>query len=139
MEFDGRNISYWPAPLRRSVDSIAVLLMQVYMLARGRAAASTSPVVRTLAGRDEEAWKLDWIQRRLDGFRDWYNGQRAMWIHVGRTPDEVYRSTSRPESLPARRCDPQIAFCCVRRIHAGGDHHLPRLDIWYVRRIKTTV
>jgi transposase InsO family protein len=84
------------------------------------------------------AWKLDWIQRRLDVFRDWYNGQRAMWIHMGRTPDEVYRSTSRPESLPARRCDPQIAFCCVRRVNVGGDHHLPMLDIRYVRRIKKT-
>jgi transposase InsO family protein len=32
------------------------------------------------------AWKLDWIQRRLEIFRDWYNTQRPMWIHAGRTP-----------------------------------------------------
>jgi hypothetical protein len=35
-------------------------------IARGRAAASASPVVRTLAGRDEEAWKLPPL---LDYFR----------------------------------------------------------------------
>ena len=40
----GRDIAAWPVPLRRAVDSIAVMLMQVYMLARGRAAASASPV-----------------------------------------------------------------------------------------------
>jgi len=84
------------------------------------------------------AWKLDWIQRRLDVFRGWYNGQRPMWINASRTPDEVYMSIPKPESFPARRCDPQIALCSVRRIHAGGDHHLPRLDIRYARRIKKT-
>jgi hypothetical protein len=54
----GRDIASWPTSVRQAVDSIAVMLMQVYMLARGRAAASASPVVQTLAGRDEEAWKL---------------------------------------------------------------------------------
>ena len=58
MELNGRNVFFWPAPLRRAVDSIAVMLMQACVLARGRAAASPSPVVRNLAGRDEEAWKL---------------------------------------------------------------------------------
>ena len=58
MELNGRNVFFWPVPDRRAVDSIAVMLIQVYMLARGRAAASASPVVRTLAGRDKEAWKL---------------------------------------------------------------------------------
>jgi transposase InsO family protein len=83
------------------------------------------------------AWKLVWIQRRLDVFRDWYNG-RPMWLHAGRTPEEVYRGIPRPESFPARRCDPQIALCSIQRIHAGGDHHLPLLDIRYARRIKKT-
>src|SRR5512137_552189 len=69
MEFNGRNVSCWPAPLRRAVDSIAVMLMQVYLLARGRAASSASPVVRTLAGRDEEAWKLAIRERELGVFR----------------------------------------------------------------------
>jgi len=84
------------------------------------------------------AWKLDWIQRRLDVFRDWYNSQRPMWIHEGRTPDEMYKSVQTPEAFPVRRCDPQIALCSVRRIHAGSDHHLPLLDIRYARRIKKT-
>jgi hypothetical protein len=65
MALDGRNILFWPAPLRRAVDSIAVVLMQVYMLARGRAATSASPVVRTLAGRDEEAWRLAIREREI--------------------------------------------------------------------------
>ena len=69
MEFNARNVSGWPAPLRRAVDSIAVMLMQVYMIARGRAAASASPMVRTLAGRDEEAWKLAIREREIGVFR----------------------------------------------------------------------
>ena len=64
MALDGRDVSFWPAPLQRAVDFIAVLL-QVYMLARGRAAASASTVVRTLAGRDEEAWKLAIREREI--------------------------------------------------------------------------
>jgi transposase InsO family protein len=83
------------------------------------------------------AWKLDWIHRKLDVFREWYNG-RPMWLHAGRTPDEVYMSIPNPEALPARRCDPPIALCSVCRINTGGDHHLPRLDIRYARRIKQT-
>jgi hypothetical protein len=77
----------------------------------------------------------------LDGrdvFRDWYNSQRPMWIHGGRTPEEVYGVVSKPEALPARRCDPPIALCSVRRVHAGGDHHLPLLDIRHVRHVKKT-
>ena len=69
MALNGRDVSFWPAPLRRAVDSIAVMRMQVYMIARGRAAASASPVVRTLAGRDEEAWKLSIRERELGVFR----------------------------------------------------------------------
>jgi len=69
MEINGRNVSSWPASLRRAVDTIAVMLMQVYMLARGRVASSPSPVVRTLAGRDEEAWKLAIREREVSVFR----------------------------------------------------------------------
>jgi hypothetical protein len=63
----GRNVTAWPVPVRRAVDFIAVMLMQVYIIARGRAADSASPVVRTLAGRD-------------DVYRAWHNGYRPMWI-----------------------------------------------------------
>lgn len=138
VELNGRDVSCWPAPIRRAVDSIAVVLMQVYMLARGRAAASASPVVRTLAGRDEEAWRLAIREREIGVFRDWYNSQRPMWTHAGRTPDEVYGAIPKPESLPVRRCDPPIALCSVRRVHAGGDHHLPLLDIRCARHVKKT-
>jgi hypothetical protein len=34
----------------------------------------------------------------LDGrnvFRDWYNSQRPIWIHRGRTPEEVYGVVSK--------------------------------------------
>ena len=97
MELNEQNIVCWPAPLRRAVDSIAVRVWQRFTLF---------------------AWKLDWIQRRLDGFREWYNSQRPMWIHAGRTPEEVYRSIPKLEALPAWRCDPPIALCSVRRVHA---------------------
>jgi transposase len=69
MAFLGRDVAVWPASIRRAVDSIAVMLMQVYMIARGRAASSASPVVRTLAGRDEEAWKLAIREREVGVFR----------------------------------------------------------------------
>ena len=69
MDFNARNVSCWPAPLRRAVDSIAVMLMQVYMLARGRAVASSSPTVKALAGRDEDAWKLAVREREIGVFR----------------------------------------------------------------------
>jgi hypothetical protein len=82
-------------------------------------------------------WKLDWIQRRLDRFRDWYNA-RPMWLHAGRTPGEVYGGGPKPESHPARRCNPEIAVLSVRRVHSGGDHHLPRLAIRCVRHVKKT-
>jgi hypothetical protein len=65
MAFNGRDVAFWPASLRQAVDSIAVVLMQVYMLARDRAAASASPIVKTLAGRDEEAWKLAIREREI--------------------------------------------------------------------------
>ena len=83
----GRDIAAWPVPLRRAVDSIAVMLMQVYMLARGRAAASASPVVRTLAGQDEETWKLTIREREL-----------ALDITYNLTP-----YTARPLTLPPSR------------------------------------
>jgi len=67
-----------------------------------------------------------------------YNNQRPMCIHAGRTPDEVYKSVPKPKALPVRRCDPQIALCSVLRIHAGGDHRLPFLEIRYARSIKKT-
>jgi hypothetical protein len=61
-----------------------------------------------------------------------------MWGHEERTPEEVYRSIPEPDALPARRCDPPIAWCFVQRVHAGGDHHLPLLDIRYARTVKKT-
>jgi len=69
MAINGRDVASWPASLRQAVDSIAVMLMQVYMLARGRAASSPSPVVRTLAARDEESWKLAIREREIGVFR----------------------------------------------------------------------
>jgi hypothetical protein len=49
----------------QAISIVCVVLMQVFMIARGRAAASASAVVRTLAGRDEEAWKLAIREREI--------------------------------------------------------------------------
>jgi hypothetical protein len=67
-----------------------------------------------------------------------YNSQRPMGIHGGRTPEEVYGAIPKPQALPARRCDPPIAMCSVRRVHSGANHHLPLLDIRHVRHVKKT-
>jgi hypothetical protein len=61
-----------------------------------------------------------------------------MWIHGGRTSEEIYGAIPKPEALPARRCDPTIALYSVRRDHAGGDLHLPILDSLYARYVKKT-
>jgi hypothetical protein len=114
MEFNARNVSCWPAPLRRAVDSIAVVLMQVYMLARGRAAASASLVVRILAGRDEEAWKLAIREREMGVFR---RRIEAMPPH------------SRPRFLDEDR----VGLLSLSSQSAGPLHNVPRVEEGFLR------
>ena len=82
------------------------------------------------------AWKLDWIQRKLDVYRAWFNGKRPVWILRGRTPDEVYAGKDLPEAEHCRVGDPMITNVSVKRNHFGGDHHLPNLEIRWTRRAK---
>jgi hypothetical protein len=75
------------------------------------------------------AWKLDWIQRKLDVYRAWYNGFRPMFILGGRTPDEVYKGKEITRAEPCGNYDPAIEISSVKRLHHDGDPHLPVLEI----------
>jgi hypothetical protein len=115
MEFSGRNVSFWPAPLRRAVDSIAVMLKQVYMLARGRAASSPSPVVRTLAGRDEAAWRLAIREREIGVFRDWYNFLTSAAHDTSRKPLDsaaLWEFSAMPEARRRYGNHPTVPYFC---------------------------
>jgi hypothetical protein len=81
------------------------------------------------------ARKKDWIQRKLDIFRVWYNTQRPMWLHGGRTPEEVWSGISLPESKPMRQRDPDPAIN-VYRVHFNGDFHLPVRSIQIVDSVE---
>ena len=82
------------------------------------------------------AWKIDWIQRKLDVYRVWHNGSRPMWILGGRTPDEVYAGKDFPEAENCRVGDPTITRNTAKRKHYGGDHHLPVFEIRWMRFAK---
>ena len=56
MDINKRNPATWPKAARRAVDAIASVLMHAFMLARGRAAASGSPIVKIMAERDKKSW-----------------------------------------------------------------------------------
>ena len=74
------------------------------------------------------AWKPDWIQRRLDWFRAWYNAARVHQALGGQTPEQVWSGVGMPEAKPIRAHDPQPSITVLRR-HYRGDLHLPVLDI----------
>jgi hypothetical protein len=69
-----------------------------------------------------------WLQRRLDVFRDWYNGFRLHQALGGRTPEEVWTGAGCPEPavVTAREPQPEIT---VKRRRFRGDHRLPVFDI----------
>ena len=59
----------WPKPLRLALDSTVTVLMNAYMMARGRAAGSPSKIVLVIAERDEALWKLRLVERELEAQR----------------------------------------------------------------------
>jgi hypothetical protein len=69
-----------------------------------------------------------WLQRRLGVFRDWYNEVRPHQALGGRTPEEAWAGTERPEpeAILAHDAQPEIT---VRRKRFRGDHGLPVFDI----------
>jgi transposase InsO family protein len=69
-----------------------------------------------------------WLQRRLDVFRDWYNGSRHHQALGGRTPEEVWTGAVRPEPVAITARDPQPELGVhVKRFR--GDHRLPVFNI----------
>jgi hypothetical protein len=80
------------------------------------------------------AWKTEWIQRKLDAFRDWYNTERPMWCVGGRTPEETWAGKCLPETVPFRATDPIEPVFLVARHHALGDPRLPVIEIQLTRR-----
>lgn len=69
-----------------------------------------------------------WLQRRLDIFRDSYNGARLHQALGGRMPEEVWTGATRPEPEAITSSDPQPEIA-VRRKWFRGDHRLPVFDI----------
>ena len=82
------------------------------------------------------AWKLDWIQRRLNVYRQWYNEHRPMFILGGRTPDEIWNGIPLPDATPMRIHDPICPAINMDRKHYRGDPHLPIIDIHIVRSVE---
>jgi len=72
-----------------------------------------------------------WLQRRLDVFRDWYNGVRLHQALGGRT-EEVWAGVERldPKAITAHDPQPEVN---VKLKRFQGDHRLPVFDI-QVRR-----
>ncbi|MCY3024183.1 MAG: DDE-type integrase/transposase/recombinase [Planctomycetota bacterium] len=82
------------------------------------------------------ARKKDWIQAKLDIFREWYNAERPMWRHGGRTPDEVWANKALPPSKPRRERNRFTPAIAVQRVHFKGDFHLPTLAIRIVDSVE---
>ena len=69
------------------------------------------------------------IQRRIDGFEEWFNEFRPHSALRGLTPREAWDGRSLAEPIPIRARDqlrPQIE---VRRRHYRGDPRLPAIEI----------
>ena len=75
-------------------------------------------------------------QRRLDIFREWYNVQRPMFLHGGRTPDEVWSGGVLAAPVPVLARDAIQPVFAVSRVHFKGDYHLPQLSIRIVESVK---
>jgi len=69
-----------------------------------------------------------WLERRLNVFRDWYNGKRTHQAIGGRTPEEVSAGVERSEPKPVTARDPQPEIE-VKMKRFRGDHSLPVFDI----------
>ncbi len=83
-------------------------------------------------------WRLPWIQRKLDVYRDWYNSERAIFGLGCRTPDELWAGAHSPKksAVPLRENDPVKPPLSVERHHYHGDPNLIHLDIQIVRSVK---
>jgi hypothetical protein len=82
------------------------------------------------------AWKKDWIQRRMDTFKEWYNAERPMWLLGGRTPEESWVGMPPPEPAPFLANDPLQPVFLVSRRGFRGDLRLPVIVIRITHRLK---
>jgi transposase-like protein len=71
----------------------------------------------------------DHIQRKLDIFREWYNVERPMWLHGGRTPEEVWSNTALPEAQLFLARDRVQPVFHVQRVDFKRDRNLPTVVI----------
>jgi hypothetical protein len=78
----------------------------------------------------------DRIQRKLDFFREWYNTERPMWLHGGRTPEEVWSNTPLPQTTPLLARDPNQPVISVARVHFKGDLNLPTLALTFLHSVE---
>lgn len=75
------------------------------------------------------AWRREWIQKKLDTFRVWYNTERPMWTLGGRTPGETWAGKSPPEAVPFRATDPGEPVFQILRHRYRGDPRLPVIEV----------
>jgi transposase InsO family protein len=71
----------------------------------------------------------DHIQRKLDIFREWYNVERPMWLHGGRTPEEVWSDAALPEAQSFLARDRVQPVFHVQRVDFKRDRNLPTVVI----------
>ena len=69
------------------------------------------------------------MQRRLDHYRDWYNGQRPHQALGGLTPDEAWLGESLPEPIPFRTVGPCKPVITVERVPCRCDPGLASVRI----------
>ena len=55
-----------------------------------------------------------------------------MYLHSGRTPEEVWAGTTLPKPASVLARDATNPAVNVVRIHFKGDYHLPTLSIQYL-------
>jgi hypothetical protein len=78
----------------------------------------------------------DWIQRKLDIFREWYNTERPMWLHGARTLEEVWMGIALPQPAPLLERNPIKPAIIIERVHYRGDFHLPTLAIQIIDSVE---
>jgi hypothetical protein len=59
-----------------------------------------------------------------------------MWLHGGRTPEEVWSGIALPEARPMLERNPLRPATNVERVHFKGDFNLPTLSIQIVDSVE---
>ncbi|MFH1023880.1 MAG: hypothetical protein V1809_10900 [Planctomycetota bacterium] len=76
---------------------------------------------------------MNGIQKRLDIYRDWYNIERGLWSHGGRTPEEVWQGKEISPPVAIRERDIVKPAITIIRHRFRGDPRLPVIEIQIVR------